>query len=428
MTAAVAVAALLVVLGVRLPFALAGGTLVLVALGVVERELFPLLFLNHVNSFTLLAVPMYLLAGAIMTRAGLGVRIFAFAQTLLRGIPGSLGHVSLGATLFMAGMSGSSAADVGAVGSTALPAAERLGYRKDFIAGIIAAGGTLGILIPPSLTMILYGAITNTSVVKLFTAGILPAVVLSLLLFAMVTYLAPRRSGLSKGPPGAGQAPTEPYFAALAASFRSAFLSLLTPLVVLGGIYSGIVTPTEAGALAVVYTILVGALHRSLSGRDLWHACLATGRLTTMLFVIIAAASVFGQAMTLEGIPDKITGFMVGSFGGSRVVFLLMVNLLFFVLGMFLESFSIMVMMIPLLFPTAVALGVHPAHFAVIVTVNIELGLLTPPYGTNLFTVAAISGLTIWQAAKAAAPYLAVMAIGLLVITYWPWLSLALLG
>ncbi len=427
MTTAAVVAALIVLIGVRLPIALAGGTLVLVAVGVIEPKLFPLLFLNHVSSYTLLAVPMYLLAGSIMTKAGLGFRIFAFAQTLLRGIPGSLGHVSLGATLFMAGMSGSSAADVGAVGSTALPAAERLGYRKDFIAGIVAAGGTLGILIPPSLTMILYGAITNTSVVLLFTAGVLPAVVLSLLLFAMVSYLAPKRSGLRRGLPVASQATSEPYFPALAAAFWSAFPSLLTPLIVLGGIYSGVVTPTEAGALAVVYTILVGVLHRSLGWRDMWQACRFTGRVTTMLFVIIAAASVFGQAMTLEGIPDRITDFMVGSFGGSRIVFLLMVNLLFFILGMILESFSIMVMMIPLLYPTAVALGVHPVHFAVIVTVNIELGLLTPPYGTNLFTVAAISGLTIWDSAKAAAPYLAVMIVGLLVITYWPWLSLALI-
>lgn len=418
MTLSIALAAVLLTIGVRIPIAIAAGTMLLVATDLVEPLAFPQLYLSNINSFTLLAIPLYLLAGSIMTQAALGERIFFFITNLIRGVPGALGHATLGSTLFFAGMTGSSAADAAAVGSTAIPVAERLGYRKEFIAGIVAVGGTLGILVPPSLTMIIYGAITNTSVVDLFTAGILPAVVMASLLALMIAFLAHRgASGEERG------APRTPFLPTL----RRSFLALLTPAMIAGGIYTGFVTPTEAGALAVVYAIVAGLLQRTLSLRGFWNSCIDAAKISAMLYLIVAAASTFGQVMTLEGIPQDINDFVSDQFGGSRVLFLLFVNLLFIVMGAFLESFSIMLMMIPLLFPTAVALGVDPVHFAVIVTVNIEIGLLTPPYGTNLFTVSAISGLPIWTVARAAGPYLLLMLVGLAIITYWPWLSLALI-
>lgn len=419
MIATGALVAAFVAVGIRLPIAIAGGTLLLVAFGLVEGLTFPQLFLSNVNSYTLLAVPLYLLAGSVMTKAGLGERLFAFITSVIRGIPGSLGHATLGSTLFFAGMTGSSAADVAAVGSTALPTAERLGYRKDFIAGIVASGGTLGILVPPSLTMIIYGSITNTSIVDLFTAGIVPAVVLASLMFLVIAVRAHRGGAEVRG------AHVEP--PPLLRSARRAVLALLTPAIIAGGIYTGFVTPTEAGALAVVWAVIAGIVQRTLTVRKFWEACLSAARISAMLFLIIAGASVFGQVMTLEGVPQDLNDFIVDSFGGSRIAFLLFVNVLFLVMGAFLESFSIMLMMVPLLFPTAVALGIDPVHFAVIVTVNIEIGLLTPPYGTNLFTVSALSRLPVLTVARASAPYLLVMLGGLIAITYWPWLSLVLI-
>lgn len=410
----------LLAVGVRIPVAIVGGTLVLLALGYVDASIFPQLYLSHIDSYTLLAVPMYLLAGALITRSEMGETLFGFAQRMLHWLPGAMGHATLGATAFMAGMSGSSAADVAAVGSTAIPAAERLGYRKQFIGGVVAAGGTLGILIPPSLTMILYGALTRTSVTDLFIAGLLPAALSIVLTMIVIAYLTPRHAGNYKE----GVAVSE----SLLRAFGRAFPALMMPVIIMGGIYSGLVTPTEAGALAVVYAVFIGFATGKLDLPKVRDSLYETGRITTMLFLIIAAASVFGQVMTLQGVPAQITDFVIANFGGSQILFLLFVNVLFFVLGAGLESFSIMIMMIPLLFPTAVELGVHPVHFAVIVTVNIELGLLTPPYGTNLFTVAAISNLSIGETARAVVPYLVMGIFNLALITYIPWFSLALLG
>ncbi len=417
MLIATLVAVVLVALGTRIPVALIGGSLVLLVMGFVDTTLFPQLYLSHVDSYTLLAVPMYLLAGQLLTLSGYGQSLFTLAHSLLRWLPGALAYSTLGATVFMAGMSGSSAADAAAVGRTAIPAATALGYSRNFIASVTAVGGTLGILIPPSLTMILYGSLTRTSVADLFLAGLLPALIAIVLYSLTIAYLMPRRGG-------------KPQEAAATAKVGPALVKALPalglPVIVMGGIYSGLVTPTEAAAVAVVYALLIGLTSRNLTITHVRTALRETGVVSSMLFIVIAAASVFGQVMTLEGIPSDLTDFLVERFGGSQLVFLIFVNVLFLVLGMFLESFSIMIMMVPLLFPTAVALGIDPIHFAVIVTVNIEIGLLTPPYGTNLFTVAAISGETIGQLARGVLPFIGVSLVFLVIVTYFPWFSTVL--
>lgn len=414
---ALIVLVVLVTIGVRMPVALAAGGIALVLNGEVQPLLFPQLVLSNINSFTLLAVPLYLWAGTIMTEAELGERIFAFVTSALRRVPGALGHATLGSTIFFAGMTGSSAADVAAVGSTALPAAERLGYRKEFIVGIVSVGGSLGILVPPSLTFIVYGGITNTSVVDLFKAGILPAAILGGFLTLQVAWLAYR---------GASGQRSDLKVSPLLNAFRLAFLAILTPVIIAAGIYTGFVTPTEAGALAVVYATGAGLAQRTLTFRKFWTSGLVAASISAMLFLMIAAASTLGQVLTLQGIPQHLTDFMTEHFGESQFFFLLFVNLLFIVLGCLLESFSIMLMMIPLLFPTALALGIDPVHFGVIVVINIEIGLLTPPYGTNLYAVSAISNLPVWTVARAGAPYLISMLIGLIIVTYVPWFALAL--
>lgn len=417
MLVAAIAAIVLVALGTRIPVALIGGSLILLVMGFVDTTLFPQLYLSHIDSYTLLAVPMYLLAGQLLTLSGYGQSLFALAQSLLRWLPGALGYSTLGATVFMAGMSGSSAADAAAVGRTAIPAASALGYNRNFIASITAVGGTLGILIPPSLTMILYGSLTRTSVADLFLAGILPAAVAIILYSLTIAYLMPRRGGkVKKARDSVG----------LGRAFTKALPALGLPIIVMGGIYSGLVTPTEAAAVAVAYALLVGMTSRNLSVRTVRIALRETGVVSSMLFIVIAAASVFGQVLTLEQVPFSITEFLVNQFGGSQIIFLIFVNLLFLLLGMFLESFSIMIMMIPLLFPTAVELGIDPIHFAVLITVNIEIGLLTPPYGTNLFTVSAISGEPIGKLAIGVLPFIGVSLIFLMIITYIPWFSTAL--
>lgn len=417
MLVAVLVAVVLVALGTRIPVALIGGSLVLLVMGFVDTALFPQLYLSHIDSYTLLAVPMYLLAGQILTLSGYGHSLFALANSLLRWLPGALAYSTLGATVFMAGMSGSSAADAAAVGRTAIPAASSIGYSRNFIASITAVGGTLGILIPPSLTMILYGSLTRTSVADLFLAGVIPAVVAIVLYSLTIAYLMPRRGG--KPQETAATAKVGP-------ALVKALPALGLPVIVMGGIYSGLVTPTEAAALAVAYSLLIGLTSRNLTITHLRTALRETGAVSSMLFIVIAAASVFGQVMTLEGLPSDLTDFLVERFGGSQLVFLIFVNVLFLVLGLFLESFSIMIMMIPLLFPTAVALGIDPIHFAVIVTVGIEIGLLTPPYGTNLFTVAAISGESVGALSRGVLPFVGVSLVFLAIVTYIPWLSTVL--
>jgi C4-dicarboxylate transporter DctM subunit len=302
-----------------------------------------------------------------------------------------------------------------AVGSIVIAGMVRAGYPQAFAAGVICNAGTLGILIPPSIVMVVYGAATETSVGKLFMAGVIPGIVLGLLLMAAIYVLA-RRRHLPRQPRAS--------LREVLVAARDSLWGLLLVVIILGGIYGGVFTPTEAAAVSAVYAFFVAVLvYRDIGLRDVPRVLVDAVRVTAMLMFIIANALLFAHVLTTERIPQAIAEQIV-AWGMGPVAFLLVVNLLLLVAGAFMEPTGIILILAPILFPIAVRLGIDPVHLGIIIVVNLEIGMVTPPVGLNLFVTAGITGMSIAQVVRAALPWLSVLLAFLVVVTYWPQLSL----
>jgi C4-dicarboxylate transporter DctM subunit len=371
------------------------------------------------DSFPLIAVPLFVLAGDLMQSGGMSRRLVAFANALIGHIRAGLAYVNVLACLFFAAISGSSPATVAAIGSNMIPEMEKVGYSRRFSGALTASSGMIGVMIPPSIPFIIYGVTAEVSIGKLFLAGVVPGLLFALM-FMFVARLLLRKEE-------AALASTKTFSSAsVASTFRSSFWALLVPLIILGGIYSGVFTPTEAGAVAVVYAAIVGLfVYKDIRWSDV-PGILAQSALTsgTILILVIMAAA-FGRLATLAQIPAQLAAGIT-SLSDNPILILLLINLLLLVIGMFMETISSIIIMTPILLPVAAAIGVDPLVFGVILTVNLAIGFCTPPLGVNLFVASGISGISIEKLSVAILPFFAGMLALLMLVTYVPSLSLAL--
>jgi C4-dicarboxylate transporter DctM subunit len=367
--------------------------------------------------YTLLAIPFFILGGAFMTTGGVAKRMIRFANGCIGHLRGGLAMASVLACMLFAAVSGSSPATVVAVGSIVIAGMVKVGYPKAFAAGVICNAGTLGILIPPSIVMVVYGAATETSVGKLFMAGVIPGIVLGLMLMVAI-YVRARMIGLPKMP----RAP----LGEILTSGRDSLWGLLLIVIILGGIYGGVFTPTEAAAVAAVYAFAIAVfVYRDIGMRQVPHVLLEAGKVTVMLMFIVANALLFAHVLTTERIPQAIAETIVG-WGMPAWQFLIVVNILLLIAGMFMEPTGIVLILAPILFPIAMQLGIDPVHLGIIMVVNLEIGMITPPIGLNLFVTAGITGMSIGQVVRAALPWTMVLLLFLAIVTYVPAMTLFL--
>ena len=367
--------------------------------------------------YTLLAIPFFLLSGAFMTTGGVAKRLIDFANACVGHIRGGLAIGAVLACMLFAALSGSSPATVAAVGSIAIAGMVRSGYPQAFGAGIVCNAGTLGILIPPSIVMVVYAAATEQSVGKLFMAGVIPGVLLGVVLMVAI-YIVARIKKLPALPRAS--------FREWLRAAREAIWGLLLMVIILGGIYTGMFTPTEAAAVAAVYAGFVALfVYKDLTIRECPKVLLESGKLTIMLMFIIANAMLFAHVLTTEQIPQQITAWVV-ELGLQPWQFLLVVNIVLLVAGAFMEPSAIILILAPILFPIAMQLGIDPIHLGIIMVVNMEIGLITPPVGLNLFVTSAVTGMPLTAVIRAAMPWLMLLLSFLMVITYIPAVSMAL--
>lgn len=367
--------------------------------------------------YTLLAIPFFLIAGAFMTTGGVARRLIDFANACVGHVRGGLAIGSVLACMLFAALSGSSPATVAAVGSIAIAGMVRSGYPIEFGAGIICNAGTLGILIPPSIVMVVYAAATEQSVGKMFIAGVVPGLLLGAALMVAI-YIVARVKNLPAQP----RVSLREWVVAL----RKSLWGLLLIVIILGGIYSGMYTPTEAAAVAAVYSAFIALfVYKDMGFKDLPRVMLDSGKMTVMLMFIIANAMLFAHVLTTEQIPQLISQWVLG-LGLEPWMFLIVVNLVLLVAGNFMEPSAIILIMAPIFFPIAVELGIDPIHFGIIMVVNMEIGLITPPVGLNLFVSSAVTGMPVTKTIKAAMPWLLILLAFLMVITYVPIVSLGL--
>ncbi len=365
--------------------------------------------------YTLLAIPFFILSGAFMTTGGVAKRMIRFANACIGHLRGGLAMASVLACMLFAAVSGSSPATVVAVGSIVIAGMVRAGYTKAFAAGVICNAGTLGILIPPSIVMVVYGAATETSVGKLFMAGVIPGIVLGLMLIGAI-YVRARVLDLPRQPRAS--------IGEVVQSGRASLWGLLLVIIILGGIYGGVFTPTEAAAVAAVYAFVIAVfVYRDIGLAGVPKVLMEAGKVTVMLMFIVANALLFAHVLTTERIPQAIAETIIGM-GMAPWQFLIVVNILLLVAGMFMEPTGIILILAPILFPIATQLGIDPVHLGIIMVVNLEIGMITPPIGLNLFVTAGITGMTVMQVVRAALPWTMVLLVFLVLVTYVPQLSL----
>ncbi|MGC1517645.1 MAG: TRAP transporter large permease subunit, partial [Azonexus sp.] len=381
----------------------------------VPLESVALKLFTGIEKFEIMAIPFFILAGNFLTHGGVAKRMINFATSMVGHWYGGLGLAGVLACALFAAVSGSSPATVVAIGSILLPAMVKAGFPNKFGAGVIATSGALGILIPPSIVMVMYSVATNTSVGALFMAGVLPGLALAATLGGVTWYRAkkfdyPRQPKATWG---------ERWKA-----FRASVWGLLLIVVVMGGIYTGIFTPTEAAAMSAVYAFICAVfIYRDLGIKDVPKVLLNSANMSAMLLYIITNAVLFSFIMTNENIPQALADWMLGN-GLGVIAFLLAVNVILLLAGNFMEPSSIVLIFAPILFPVAIALGIHPVHFGILMVVNMEVGMCHPPVGLNLYVASGITKMGITELTVAVWPWLLSMLCFLAVVTYWPGLSL----
>jgi C4-dicarboxylate transporter DctM subunit len=376
-------------------------------------------FFHTMQVYPLLAIPFFVLAGTFMTSGGVARRMIEFANAAVGHFHGGLAMASVLACMLFAAVSGSSPATVVAIGSIVIAGMVGLGYTKKFAAGVICNAGTLGILIPPSIVMVVYGATTETSIGKLFIAGIIPGLLLTACMMLAI-YVIARRMNI----------PRQDWtgWARIFVTGRRALWGLLLVVVILGGIYGGVFTPTEAAAVAAVYAfIVVVFIHRDIGMKHVPEILVSSSRVTVMLMFIIANAFLFAFVLTTLQIPQQASEAIM-ALGLPPWAFLIAVNILLLLAGNFMEPTSVILILAPILFPIAMEMGIDPVHLGIIMVVNLEIGMVTPPVGLNLFVTAGVANMPIEQVILAALPWLMVLLTVLIIVTYVPALSLLLPG
>lgn len=411
---------LLLIVGVPVTFALGLAATVTIWQGdIMPLLIVPQEMIRSINSFPLLAIPFFILAGNLMQAGGISRRLVDFSKTLVGSTTGGLAMVAIVTSAFFAAISGSGAATTAAVGAILIPAMVAHGYSASYAAANQAAAGALGIIIPPSIPLILYAISANQSVGDMFLAGFLPGfvVVISLLIYAWIH--ARNLQTLPEEPASAAK---------ILKAGRSAILALLMPTLILGGIYGGIVTPTEAAVVAVVYSVVVGGLiYRELPLRQIPAILRDSAVTSAVILSIIATAGLYGRIILSLQVPTVISDFVVGAIQ-SPWLFIILVNILLLFVGMFLEAAAAILIFTPILLPIALTFGFHPVHFGAIMIVNLAMGMFTPPVGLNLFIASHIAKTSIPRISRAVVPFVVILLIDLLIISFIPWLSLVFVG
>lgn len=406
----------LLVMGVPIAISLAGSCLLYVLLtGRVPDVVVMHRMINGVDSFPLLAIPFFILAGNLMNNGGITSRIFDFAKALMGWMRGGLGHVNVGASIVFSGMSGAAVADAGGLGTIEIKAMKDAGYDEEFSVGITAASSTIGPIIPPSLPMVIYGVMASVSVGQLFVAGLVPGLLMGLVLMAMITIIS-RRRGYTRD--AVFSLPVLGY------TFKRAFLSLLTPVIIVGGIMSGVFTPTEAAIAAVMYALVLGVVvYRTLTWRRLLKVSMETIETTAVILLIVAGASIFAWILTSNQVTQHVVT-LLGPFADNPIATLIIINLVLILVGCFMETIAAITILVPVLLPVAVTAGVDPVHFGVIMVLNLMIGLLTPPVGMVLYVLSRVSGISFEKCMRGTLPFLVPLVIALLLVTFIPAISL----
>jgi tripartite ATP-independent transporter DctM subunit len=376
-----------------------------------------LVMFDGATSFPLLAIPLFIMAGAIMNASGISRRLIAFTMALLGFLRGGLAIVSIGASMFFAEISGSAVADVAALGSILIPAMKRRGYPAPLAAAVMSSAATLAVIIPPSIPMILYAVMSDSSVVQLFVAGIVPGIIGGLGLMGMA-YMFARRYNL----------PLEQAFRwrALAAAFRGALWAFLLPVIILGGIFGGLVTATEGAGLAVAAALLVGVgIYRELDWRHLRLAMIEGAEQTAVVMLLVAASALMGVYLTEIRVPQDLAA-AIGEWTDDRYVVLAMLNVAFLVLGFFLHSAAAIILVVPIVMPLVKAVGIDPVHFGLIVTINLGIGQQTPPVASVLMVACSIAKADVWAVTRVNVYFVAVLLGVLLLVTYVPVIPMSL--
>jgi C4-dicarboxylate transporter, DctM subunit len=377
----------------------------------------PQIMFGGLENYALLAVPFFIFAGELMGAAGIADRLINWVLALIGRVPGSLGVATVGACTLIGAISGASTATVAVVGRSLYPSLVRDGYGARFSSGLVSSGGAIDIVIPPSIAMILYGAAAEQSIPKLFAAGVLPGLLIALLMSGFVVLMAIRM-----GVPTRGRFDLRRFLR----TTWDAGPALFMPVFILAGIYLGWSSPTEAGGFASLYAILVARyVYRTMSWQEVLTAAIRSALLTAQILVIVASAALFSWILTVNGVPQAMTAALK-ALDLQPWAFLVAVNLILLVVGCFLDPTSAIIVLTPLLVPLVIALGIDPIHFGVVMTVNIAIGMFTPPFGLNIFVAQSVLGVPLDTIYRGVLPFAAVQIAALLIITYWPGLSLIL--
>lgn len=381
---------------------------------------------SGIFSFTVMAIPFFMLAGSVISTGGIAKRIVEFASALVDFLTGAVGCVAMVACMFFGALSGSGMATTAAIGGMMIPEMKKKGYDPAYAATLVCFGGTVGPIIPPSLSFVLYGATTKTSVPDLFKAGILPGILIGVTFLIVNVFICKRTK--TDVPVKMEKMPFKQILwtrlKRVGKATKDGFWALLAPIIILGGIYSGFFTPTEAAAVSVVYSVIVSVfIYKDMNWKSLYQTLVGAAVLNGATSFLLGYSTVFSTFMTFEQVPQAITTFLTNVSSNPAVV-LLVINVILLVIGCFLDTVPAITIMAPMLLPTIVSLGVDPIHFAVIMAVNLAFGLCTPPYGCNLFVGAAVAKIKMEDMFKWVFPFLLVAIILLLILTYVPAISL----
>ncbi len=378
----------------------------------------PQRFFAGVDMFPIMAMPFFMIAGDLMNRCKITDSLIEFSNSLVGHIRGGLAHSNIVASIFFAGITGAAVADSAALGSVLIPAMKKDGYDEDFSAAITAASSIIGPIIPPSTIMVIYGSIMGVSIAGLFAAGVLPGVLIGILLMIMVYFIAKKRNY--------PKMESRPSVAYVWKVFKKSILALILPVIILGGILSGYFTPTEAAAVSVLYAFIIGFfVTKTLKVSDLPDILLSCAKNTGIIFLLMSAASILSFFLASEGIPEMIADVML-SISHSKYIILFLICVLLLIIGMFMDITAALLILAPILAPLAIQLGVHPLHFAIVMVVALNIGLMTPPLGACLFVVCGVTGLPLEKVAKEIVPFIFAEVIALFIVAFWPPLSMAI--
>jgi len=407
--------ALMLALGVPIAVSL-GLSLIIVLIAGDFANLFPMVpqrMFIAVDNFTFMAIPFFILAGNLMARGGMSKRMINFVQLMLRRKPAALAKITTGASLFFGSISGSNPATVAAIGGLTIPHMQKKGYPPELAAAVAAASGTIGVILPPSIPMVTFAVTANVSVGTMFMAGIVPGLIFVFVLMQV------HRFTCVKYEPADTTAPrltSKEFFSA----FKDAGLALLMPFIILGGIYGGVFTPTEAAAVSSVYAFVVSKfIYKELKSNDLFEVFVRSAKSSALILFVISLSGPFGWFMTNQGIPGQIATTILNTFE-SRIALLLMINVMLLLIGLFLETQAVILLLTPILLPIGMSLGLSPVVLGMLIVINTSIGMTTPPLAVNVFVASSIAGVKIEKITKAILPYMFALLGVLLIFTYFP--------